>query len=172
MRWIVIALLGGCSAANGIADYSGAKTAVPAASFDAADYAACAACHLADGQGVPGAFPPLRNRSAAIARVEGGREYLITVASFGLMGEIRVENIAYAGVMPGQKGAMGADAIAGALNFLVFGLSDRDPAGSGIEPFTAAEVLELQSRVAAGGPVMAARLRAELMERHGDRWPQ
>ena len=35
--------------------------------YSADAYASCAACHLPDGVGIPGAFPPIRNRAAKIA---------------------------------------------------------------------------------------------------------
>ena len=34
---------------------------------DKADYQRCAACHLPTGEGIPGAFPPLKGRVAKIA---------------------------------------------------------------------------------------------------------
>ena len=172
MRWFFTALLAGCSATSGIADDTGSGDEPRAASYDSSHYSVCAACHLADGNGIPGAFPPIRNRSAAMASVEGGREYLVTVVSYGLMGKIEADGMAYAGVMPGHKGTMQADAIAAALNYLVFELNDKEQAGADIEPFTADEVGELQSGIAGGSPMTAARLRVGLLERHGDQWPQ
>ena len=80
-------------------------------------FATCSACHLADGVGIPGAFPPLRNRLAAMASLAGGRDYLIAVVSFGLMGTIEVGGMQYFGVMAGNNGAMTAEEIASALNY-------------------------------------------------------
>ncbi|MBB4630988.1 c-type cytochrome [Sphingosinicella soli] len=54
--------------------------AVPAAAAQAADgpalYKRCAACHLASGAGVPGAFPSLKTEPAALAAKPDGRRFL------------------------------------------------------------------------------------------------
>lgn len=132
-------------------------------------YATCSACHLPDGAGVPGAFPPIRNRAAAIAGLGGGREYLVTVTTYGLMGTIEVAGSQYFGVMAGNVGAMSAEEIAAALNYVVFELSDEPAAGQ--EPFTAAEVEQVQQGVSVKSPVAAAEMREQLVAEHGDQWP-
>jgi len=43
----------------------------------------CAACHLANGQGVPGAFPPLAGRIDSAATDAAGRQYLVMVLEKG-----------------------------------------------------------------------------------------
>jgi cytochrome c553 len=134
---------------------------------DAAAYASCAACHLPDGVGVPGAFPPIRDRAARIAALEGGREYLITVVSYGLMGTIQVEGVQYFGVMAGNMGALDEAGIAAALNHIVFGLGD----GEGLELFTAEEVLAVQADIALKSPAGGGQLREKLVAEHGDQWP-
>ncbi len=139
--------------------------------YSADAYATCTACHLADGVGIPGAFPPINNRVAAIAGLQGGREFLITAVSFGLMGTIEAGGARFAGVMPGSKGLMSADDIAAALNYVIFELVDDQDQKTDIEPITAAEVVALQSHVSAGGPATAGALRTQLAERNGDKWP-
>lgn len=47
-------------------------------------YQQCAGCHQANGQGIPGAFPPLAGHVAEILAKEGGRDYLILVLLYGL----------------------------------------------------------------------------------------
>lgn len=135
-------------------------------------FATCAACHLADGAGIPGAFPPLRNRLADIAGLDGGRHYLITAVSFGLMGTIEVGGMQYFGVMAGNNGAMTAEEIAAALNFAVFELADDKEAASSVSAFTADEVSASQAKASAASPAVAGKLRVEMLERHGDKWPQ
>ena len=139
--------------------------------YSAMAYSACAVCHLADGAGIPGAFPPIRNRAGAIAVLDGGREYLMTVVAHGLMGSIRAGGQNYVGVMPGHSGTMDAAKIAAALNFAVFELSDDTEAVADVEPFTAAEVNAVTADVEAPSPMTAADLRTELTKRHGDEWP-
>ena len=115
-----------------------AVTAAADDEYSADAYATCSACHLPDGVGVPGAFPPIRNRAAALARLDGGREYLAAVVIYGLMGTIQVDGAQYFGVMAGLGAAMSDDDIAAALNYIVFELSDDEV--SDVDPFTAAEV--------------------------------
>ena len=137
--------------------------------YTADAYATCSACHLPDGAGVPGAFPPVKNRAAAIAALEGGRDYLVKVVSFGLMGTIQVGGAQYFGVMAGNSAAMSAVEIAAALNYVVFELNDGD--ASGVEPFTAAEVERIQAETAVKSPTGAGELRRELEASHGEQWP-
>lgn len=56
----------------------------------------CASCHQANGQGVPGAFPPL----AGSEWVTGNEERLIRVLLHGLTGPIQVKGGSYNGAMP------------------------------------------------------------------------
>jgi cytochrome c553 len=139
------------------------------ADYPADAYATCAACHLPDGAGVPGAFPPIRNRAATIAGLDGGREYLITVVSYGLMGTIEVGGTQFFGVMAGNAGMLDAGAIAAALNYVVFELNEADAAD--VEPFTTAEVEAVQAAVALKSPAGGGELRGKLVARHGDKWP-
>ncbi len=129
-------------------------------------YATCAACHLPDGIGVPGAFPPIRNRVAAIAALDGGRDYLITVVSYGLMGTINVSGSQYFGVMAGNAGAMSAEDIAAALNYVIFELNDVKPVES--DPISSEEVERVQAGVSVKGPGIAAEMRKALVDRSSD----
>jgi len=147
----------------------GPVTAQDQGSYDAGTYATCAACHLPDGAGIPGAFPRIRSRAAAIAQLEGGRDYLITVTSYGLMGNITVDAAQYFGIMPGNSAAMSAEEIASVLNYIVFELSDTE--ATGVDEFTAEEVNSAQSGVAAKSPATAGEIRKALTTRHGDGWP-
>lgn len=146
-------------------------TAAPAMAdqYTADAFATCSACHLPDGAGVPGAFPPIRNRAAAIAALDGGRAYLITVVSYGLMGTIKVAGNQYFGVMAGLGGSLSSADLAAALNYAVLTLNDGDAAG--LEPFTAAEVEAVQAEVSLKSPAGAGELREALVSRHGDQWP-
>jgi hypothetical protein len=146
-----------------------ASGAVPADEYSADAYATCSACHLPDGVGVPGAFPPVRNRAAHIATLDGGREYLIAVISYGLMGTIEVEGNQYFGVMAGLGAAMSPLQVAAALNYVVFELSDAE--APEVAPFTADEVEKAQAGVSLKSPAGAGELRKALAARHGDRWP-
>ncbi len=88
-------------------------------------YQRCAVCHLPGGEGIPGAFPPLKNRLAALASSEEGRAYVIMVVKSGLMGPIKVEQATFQGVMPAQL--LTDDQIAGVLNYVAAGLGEAPP---------------------------------------------
>ncbi|MGI9203534.1 MAG: c-type cytochrome [Woeseiaceae bacterium] len=147
----------------------GPVTAQDQGSYDAGSYATCAACHLPDGAGIPGAFPRIRSRAAAIAKLAGGRDYLVTVTSYGLMGNITVDAAQYFGIMPGNSAAMSAEEIASVLNYIVFELNDTE--ATGIDEFTAEEVDSVQSGVASKSPATAGEIRKALTTQHGDGWP-
>ena len=56
----------------------------------------CASCHQSNGQGVPGAFPPLAGNAA----VTGDPKTVIHIVKYGLSGKIAVGNATYNGMMP------------------------------------------------------------------------
>lgn len=146
-----------------------AVTDAMAEGYAVESYATCSACHLPDGAGVPGAFPPVRSRAAQIAALDGGRAYLVTVVSYGLMGTIEVAGAQYFGVMAGLAGTLKPGEIAAALNYVVFELDDGDAAG--VPPFTAEEVEKIQAEVKLKSPAGGGELRKALESRHGDEWP-
>ncbi len=133
-------------------------------------YNTCAACHLPTGAGIPGAFPPIRDRGRQIARLKGGREYLIGAVLNGLMGQITAGGQSYFGVMAGQRGAMDHESIAQALNYVVFELANAED-GAEISAFTAEEVAGVAEQWGAAGPDKAAKVRQQLVEKHADAWP-
>lgn len=79
-------------------------------------YTSCASCHQANGQGIPGAFPPLAGHAADLYQADP--EYLAQVVLFGLQGEITVQGSRYAGTMPDWKSLSDGE-IAAVLNFLL-----------------------------------------------------
>jgi mono/diheme cytochrome c family protein len=99
----------------------------------------CAACHLASGEGVPGAFPPLKGRIAKIASTAEGRSYLIAVVNTGLMGSITIDGVPYMGVMPAQGSSYDANGIRDVLNYSVQVL-DGDNVQTQWQPFSNEEV--------------------------------
>lgn len=123
-------------------------------------YARCVACHLADGQGIPGAFPPLKNRLAKIASSELGRQYLVQVLNGGLMGMIKVNGQTYSGVMPAQTGDLSAQQIANLLNYATEKL-DAENKSKSWQPFSEQEIKSLSKNK--GNPVANANLRKQLI---------
>ncbi|NJM14214.1 MAG: cytochrome c [Bacteroidales bacterium] len=59
----------------------------------------CLACHQANGQGVPGMYPPIANTNW----VYGNKETLIKTVLVGISGPIEVNGEPYNNVMPGHK---------------------------------------------------------------------
>ena len=81
------------------------------ASGEAVYLANCAACHQPNGQGLPGAFPPLAQSDF----LEGNRRDVMQAALFGLSGPITVNGADYNGVMP-SMGYLADEELAAALN--------------------------------------------------------
>ncbi len=97
------------------AEVAAASTDELMAKGEAAFLANCAACHQPNGQGLPGAFPPL----AGSDYLKGDRKQVMGAALFGLSGPITVNGVDYNGVMPSLGHLTDAD-LAAALTY-VFG---------------------------------------------------
>ena len=99
----------------------------------------CAACHQPEGQGVPGAFPPL-----------AGSDYLTRTTKttqignivHGLQGELTVNGTSYNGAMP-PMAFLSDEEIAGALTFV------RSAWGNKLDAVTPAEVAKVRAQPAA-----------------------
>jgi ubiquinol-cytochrome c reductase cytochrome b subunit len=94
----------GGSAGGGIANPNGSKV------FSAN----CASCHGAQGQGSPGAFPPLANNPV----VTGDAKTVIGIVLNGLHGQISVAGMTYNGQMPAWKGQLSNKDIADVISFI------------------------------------------------------
>lgn len=75
----------------------------------------CGACHQPNGQGVPGAFPPL-DGSAYVK--SPNIERLASIMLYGLMGPIKVKGSSYAGAMPPQGAVLTNEELALALSYV------------------------------------------------------
>lgn len=136
---------------------TGAATGA-AADDGAAAWRRCAACHLADGEGVPGAFPRLAGRLHDAAQSEAGRTYLILAVTAGVMGPIDVDGKTIRGIMPAQAGLTDAE-VAAALNHASALPGPEGKAPAPIKPFTAEEVAAVKGAHPGASPnaVHAAR---------------
>lgn len=105
-------------------------------------FARCVACHLAEGQGIPGAFPPLKNRLAKLTGSELGRQYLVQVVYTGLMGVISVGDQSYSGFMPGQANDLTPKEVSDMLNYAVNEV-DKDSKPDNWKPFSEDEIVRL-----------------------------
>jgi len=74
----------------------------------------CAVCHQPNGQGVPGAFPPL----AGSEIVDGDPNRLIHIVLSGLQGPVTVRGQVYNSVMPPQGPLLKDQEIADVLSYV------------------------------------------------------
>lgn len=72
----------------------------------------CITCHLAKGEGLKGAFPPLANADYLMKTPEKA----IASIKFGLKGKILVNGISYDGIMPNP--GLSNDEIADIMNYI------------------------------------------------------
>lgn len=121
-------------------------------------YSRCSACHLANGSGVPGAFPSLRADVRTLARSNAGRKYLILVVLKGVSGPISVGGNSYRGTMPAQTGLDDA-AVAAVLNFAA---NELNQLGAAPKAFSASEIAGVRKAFGNVSPSQVARLRPKI----------
>lgn len=86
--------------------------------------AKCVACHQANGQGIPGVFPPL----AGSEWVKGKPEVLASIVLHGVSGKLHVKGTEYNGQMPLFKDVLKDDEIAGVLTHIRAEWGNASPA--------------------------------------------
>ena len=113
-----------------------ATVKVGAAASGAQVYSAtCAACHQADGAGLPEKYPPLAGSSF----VTGDEQRLIHIVLRGLTGDIEVEGETFKGEMPGWAPALNNAQVAAVLTHI------RKSFGNNAAPVTAAMVAKIRA---------------------------
>jgi len=104
----------------------------------AAVYAgSCAVCHGAEGQGTPGAFPPLAGHAAKLAAAD--RSYMPLVVLYGLSGAIDVAGSEYNGVMPAWD-QLSDEEIAAVLNLVARGWGAQEQPEPAVASYTAGDI--------------------------------
>jgi mono/diheme cytochrome c family protein len=117
----------------------------------------CQACHGANGQGVPGVFPPLADSEWVIGPES---DYLLPrVLLYGLVGPIEVRGNPYNGNMPAQFSYTDAQ-IAQVLSFI------RREWGNQGDIVTAEQIAEVRALYGRRGPFTDAELREGLATRN------
>ncbi|MFL9711414.1 c-type cytochrome [Methylobacillus sp. Pita1] len=81
----------------------------------------CATCHQANGQGVPGAFPPLVGTKYVLE----SPEVLVNIILHGLQGEIEVAGKTYNGIMPPWASQLGDEEVAAVASYIRSELGDN-----------------------------------------------
>lgn len=114
----------------------------------------CAACHMATGMGLPGAFPPLAGHFPDLLAADGGHEYAAGVVLFGLQGAITVDGQTFNSLMPPQQ-QLSDEQIAAVLNYVGSAWGNEPPAGAA--PFTAEDVAAQRARGLTSQQVQQAR---------------
>ena len=97
----------------------------------------CAACHQADGEGIAGAFPPLKG-SAVVNRADASKH--IDVVLGGLHGT-RVSGVTYASPMPAFAGTLSDAEVAAIVDY------ERSAWGNHAVLITAAQVATERARL-------------------------
>lgn len=116
---LLAATLAGCakgSQSSAAASASAAAANNPASASDggAVYVANCSSCHQTNGQGVPGAFPPLAGNPV----VAGNPVAVIAIVKNGLDGRVVVNGQAYSGIMPRWKGVLPDEQIASVVTYI------------------------------------------------------
>lgn len=126
----------------------------------------CAACHQQDGQGLPGAFPPLVGHAQQLYEAAGGPSYLAYVVLFGLQGPITAAGQTFDGQMPSFYN-LSDEQVAAVLDHVLTELGEAGPP-EGYVPVTAQDVAA--ARRAALSPALVHQRRPELAQ-SGDGGP-
>lgn len=137
---------------------AGEADAVQAADIDGATaYTPCAACHMANGLGIPGAFPPLAGHAPELYAAD--RTYPVLVLLYGVMGQLQIDGTPYNGLMP-SHGHLGDAEIAAILNYVMTSFGNEELLPGDFTPFEAADVAAERGRNLSFTDVYA--LRSEL----------
>jgi mono/diheme cytochrome c family protein len=101
-------------------------------------YRLCANCHMANGEGLTGAYPPL----AKSEYVTGRAETLVAIILAGLEGPVTVRGRTYDSAMPPWKNVLSDDEVAAVATYV------RRSFGNRAAPVTAATVRAVRAQVA------------------------
>jgi mono/diheme cytochrome c family protein len=117
----------------------------------------CAACHQPDGQGVPGAFPPLVGHAPEMLNRPGGRAYLARLVLYGVKGAIEVNGKPFDGMMPAWSDNLSDAELAGALDFVLNSWGNGKALPKDFAPFTPVEIAAARKAALTSDEVYALR---------------
>jgi mono/diheme cytochrome c family protein len=112
----------------------------------------CTACHQADGQGVPGQFPPLAGNPDLFL----ARDFPAHVLLFGIEGEISVGGKKFQGAMP-PFSHLSDPQIAAVINYLREAWGNGKVHEKAIAPLTTADIKALRTKTQTSVAVHAYR---------------
>ena len=101
----------------------------------------CLSCHMANGEGVQGVFPPLANSE----HVVGDKGVLVRMILHGLRGEVVVDGVTYNGMMPPWGGFLNDEQVAAVTTYI------RSNFGNDAEAISAEEVAKVRAAVGERG---------------------
>jgi len=84
----------------------------------------CASCHLSDGRGVPGQFPPL----AGSKRTIGDPEIPVRIVLHGMAGPLAIDGVQYDRLMPGWHDQLSSHEVAAVVSYIRSAWGNRAPA--------------------------------------------
>ncbi|MCL4822402.1 MAG: c-type cytochrome [Vicinamibacteria bacterium] len=99
----------------------------------------CSACHGQEGEGTPAAVPPLAGHLPRLAQEPEGRDYLVRVLLWGVVGPVEVGGQAYDGVMAPFDHRSDAE-LAAVLNYVLTAWGNDRRLPPGHRPLNAAEI--------------------------------
>lgn len=106
----------------------------------------CQSCHMPDGEGIAGLYPPV-SHTWRYALFPEGRAYLARVVLHGLVGPIAVNGARYTGYMPAFREILDDDTLADLLNEIVRYFASRSSQPPAYVPYTPEEVAQHRSRL-------------------------
>ncbi len=112
----------------------------------------CSGCHQANGTGLAGAFPPLKDNIANTFTLDGGKDYLLAAVLNGLSGPIKVNGDNFNGAMPAWS-QLSNEEISATLNYalsswgssLDAGITSEDVESARNNSLSTDKVLELRN---------------------------
>ncbi len=150
MATAATAAAGTATVASGIASGGDATTTVAATANTTLDYttpdytindaaynANCLACHQVTGEGLPGAFPPLKGHIVDLYKADP--KYLVNLLIYGMQGEIEIDGATYNGIMPAW-GLLSDQEIADTLNYELHSWGNDALLPGDFVPYTAADI--------------------------------
>lgn len=121
----------------------------------------CLACHQMTGEGLPGAFPPLKEHAAGLIATD--RDYVAKTVLYGLQGPVRVKGMDYNGVMPAWQ-QLSDEQLADTLNYVATAWDNNALLPADFQAYTAEEIANHRGLGLSANDVHALRPSPESMQ--------